>query len=293
MAQIQCPADFVPLQQVTAANLNAHVNNAILLPGAIESQIAISANTVASVDTILIHDDSASALRKATAADLLASGLPIVTDLIAGAPSADLTIVPSAGQKVDVLGNFKAVDIESDGNLTVDGTINVTGSSTMGATSVSSLTIDGKTPMTTQDNLVKVYVKKGVASGATGGGSVENLVYQTPVLPAIPADETWIYEFWVQTTSGYVNGNTRADYNSVRLLVYNNATLVDTIRGSTSPYGGHTATHTYATQFTSADVSPRLILKTSNTWGLNEEPRFMVRLTKVKTSTLADETTCI
>ena len=137
----------------------------------------------------------------------------------------------------------------------------------------------------------KVYVISGTATGATGAG-VENMVYQTPVL-TVPSGETWTYQFWVQTTSGYVNGNTRADYASVSLKVYNNTTLITTLNGSTSPYGGHTATHTFSVAFTSADVSPKLILKTYNWWGLNEEPKYTIKLTKVKTSTLSDASSCI
>lgn len=173
-----------------------------------------------------------------------------------------------------------------------DGSLKVAGPARLGATRVDSLLVGAKTPMLVEDSQSKVYVKVGVASGATGAGA-DNLVYQTPTLSAIPADETWIYEVLVQTTSGYVNGNTRADYASVSLKVYNNATLLATINGSTSPYGGHTATHSYAKSFTSADNGAKLILKTYNWWGLNEEPRYTIRLSKVKTSTLSDASSCI
>ena len=44
MTQIKCPVDYVPLQQVTAANLNTHVNGAILEGGAINEQIVIGAS---------------------------------------------------------------------------------------------------------------------------------------------------------------------------------------------------------------------------------------------------------
>ena len=139
----------------------------------------------------------------------------------------------------------------------------------------------------------KIYVKSGVASGATGGGFVENIVYQTPTITSIPADETWTYQFWVETTSGEVNGNTRPSYGHVLLKVYNNTTLIATINGSTSAYGGHTATFTSSKSFTSSDPTPKLILKTSNYSGLSTEPNYLVTLTKVKTSTLSDATSCI
>lgn len=296
MAQIQSPETYADGQQVTAARLNNQTNGAILLPGAVTDQTAISGG-VASGDAVIVHDASTSALRKATVGEVLGGGVPVVASSVTGVAGADLVLTPSAGQKVDVAGNLEADDINATddmtvgGNATVTGTLAVNGNSTLGATSVTSLTVDGKTPMTIQDNLTKSYVKVGVASGATGGG-VENLVYQTPVL-TVPSDETWTYEVWVQTTSGNVNGQTRPDYGSVQLRVYNNATLLATVNGSTSPYGGHTATHAFAVAFTSANSSPQLALKTFNTWGLNEQPRFMVRLTKVKTSTLSDASSCI
>ncbi len=40
MAQIQAGVTYVDGGQVTAVNLNAHVNNAVLVPGAITSQVA-------------------------------------------------------------------------------------------------------------------------------------------------------------------------------------------------------------------------------------------------------------
>lgn len=204
----------------------------------------------------------------------------------ATAGSGSLTYTKKGTEKV--AGNL-AVTGNSyvDGNETVAGTLRVTGSANLGATSVPSLSIGGKTPMTSEDYLSKVYIKAGTASGATGAG-VENIVYQTPTLPTPPADETWTYEFWVQTTTGNTNGNTRPDYGAISCKVYNNSTLLTTLNASTSPYGGHTATFTFAKSYTSADVGAKLILKTLAWWGLSEEPKYLVRLTKVKTSTLSD-----
>lgn len=175
--------------------------------------------------------------------------------------------------------------------LKVTGNLESTGTATLGSVSVTSLTIGGKTPMTSQDNQMKVYAVSGVTVGKTGA-QVDNLIYQTPTL-TIPADETWIYEFLVQTTAGYVNGNTRSDFGSVSLKVYNNANLLITLYGSSSPYGSHTATFTFSRALTSADNGSKLILKTYNWWGLGTEPWYQVRLTKVKTSTLSDAASCI
>lgn len=121
MAQIQSPETYVDGQQVTAARLNNQTNGAVLLPGAVTDQTALAAGTVATGDTVVIHDASASALRKATAGDLLGSGLPITTGAIAGSTGADLVITPAAGQKVDVAGDIEAEDATLTGGLTVTG----------------------------------------------------------------------------------------------------------------------------------------------------------------------------
>jgi hypothetical protein len=121
MAQIQSPETYADGQQVTAARLNNQTNGAVLLPGAVTDQTALTANTVASGDTVLLHDASASALRKATAGDLLGSGLPVTTSVITGASGVDLAITPAAGQKVDVGGDIEAEDATLTGNLTVTG----------------------------------------------------------------------------------------------------------------------------------------------------------------------------
>lgn len=127
MAQIQSPETYIDGQQVTAARLNNQTNGAVLLPGAVTDQTALSANTVATGDTLIIHDASASALRKATAGDLLGSGVPITTGTITGSTGADLVITPAAGQKVDVAGNIEADDVNVTDDLTVGDDATITG----------------------------------------------------------------------------------------------------------------------------------------------------------------------
>lgn len=97
MPQIQCPIDYVPLQQVTAANLNAHVNSAVILPGIITDQTNLTANTVASGDSVLLYDLSATALREATAGDLLGSNVPVTTSAITAGANSDIVITPNDG----------------------------------------------------------------------------------------------------------------------------------------------------------------------------------------------------
>jgi len=121
MAQIQSPETYIDGQQVTAARLNNQTNGAVLLPGAITDQTALAAGTVATGDGLIVHDASASAIRKITAGDLLGSGVPVTTGAITGSTGADLVITPAAGQKVDVAGDIEAEDATLTGGLTVTG----------------------------------------------------------------------------------------------------------------------------------------------------------------------------
>lgn len=77
MAQIQKGTTYgaSPNNVLTATNLNAHVDDAVLLPGAITDQTAKTA--VASADTLLVHSSADVALRKTTAAQLFATPQPI------------------------------------------------------------------------------------------------------------------------------------------------------------------------------------------------------------------------
>ena len=97
MPQIACPVNFVPLQQVTAANLNAHVNSAVILPGIITDQANITANTVASGDSILLYDLSATALREANVSDVLGSNVPVTTSSITAGANSDIVVTPNDG----------------------------------------------------------------------------------------------------------------------------------------------------------------------------------------------------
>jgi hypothetical protein len=183
---------------------------------------------------------------------------------------------------ISTAGQVQAASMKVGGAVEVYGTINCTGS-----INADSLSVSGKTVTTlVNDGTIKTHVKSGIASGATGGG--ESIVYQSPTLPTPPSDETWIYEFTVNCSSGYVNGNTRADWGSVYAKLYNNTTVLYTTTGSTSPYGATQFSPSFSHKITSADVGVKFILKTYNIWGFNEEPRYLVRLTKVKTANLSD-----
>lgn len=208
MAQIQSPETYADGQQVTAARLNNQTNGAVLLPGAVTDQTALTANTVASGDTVLLHDASASALRKATAGDLLGSGLPVTTSGITGASGVDLAITPAAGQKVDVGGAFEANSLNVTGNSTiggnetVSGNLLVTGSSTLtgnviadnGFTSNGTANFTGQLQVngSTAYVLYEVYEETLPAWTAVSAG-VQSAVVTTASFTK-PSEEIWVFE---------------------------------------------------------------------------------------------------
>ena len=310
MPQLIKGQSFADGDLVTGLTLNNIIDLATLSQTAITSQTAVTTFDIQSSDYFLIYDSSASALRKASVDDILRSGQTVKFSAISGIAGYDLAVAIASGQSFVINGNTSI-----PANLTVTGLVQgATGKFTTELTipagttatrpaspvagsfryntTIAFIEIYNGTawiPLTTE--VPKIYVKSGTAFGATGAG-VENIVYQSPVL-TVPSDETWTYQFWVQTTSGEVSGNTRPNYAVVSLKAYNNATLLTTLNGSTSPYGGHTATFTSSKSFTSADTSAKLILKTLNTWVLSEEPKYLVTLTKVKTASLSDNASCI
>jgi len=78
MAQIQKGTTYgttSPSNLVSATNLNDHVDDAVLLPGAVTDQTAKT--VLADADTILVHSAADVTLRKTTAAQVFASPRPI------------------------------------------------------------------------------------------------------------------------------------------------------------------------------------------------------------------------
>jgi hypothetical protein len=110
MAQLQSPETYADGQQVTAARLNNQTNGATLLPGAITDQSSLAALTVASGDSVLLHDASTTSLRKTTVNDLLNSGIPITAatstidtltvDQVVGKTNKDIDLNPNNGLTV-------------------------------------------------------------------------------------------------------------------------------------------------------------------------------------------------
>ena len=134
MAQLQSPLTFTSGQVLTAADLNAHVNSATLLPGSINDQTAVTAFDIQSTDTFNIYDSSGAVLRKASVDDLMRSGQIAKFDNISGKAGQNLAITPAGGYAVAINGN-----LTTSGNFSATGTSILSGDVTAGA----NLTVTG------------------------------------------------------------------------------------------------------------------------------------------------------
>lgn len=215
MAQIQAPYTFVTGDQITAANLNAHTNSAILLPGSITDQPNITANTVVAGDSVALHDISDLTLKEATVGDLLNSGIGITTGSIAGVTGANLVVTPAATFALSVAGNLSttanfAVTGTSTltGNVTVSGTLAVTGAAVFNSNSNfnGNVTVSGTSNFTGAANftggfqiggssgymLYEVYEQNLSTWTATAAGVFPAVV--TTASFTKPANEIWVFE---------------------------------------------------------------------------------------------------
>lgn len=191
-----------------------------------------------------------------------------------------------AAGDISTSGKVQAASMKVGGPVEVYGAVNVSGS-----INADSLSVSGKSVTTlVNDGTTKTYVKFGTASGATGGGSVQYNVYALPTLGTIPSDETWTYEFFMYATAGNANGNTRPTFQGVNMHIYNDATLLADVYGSSSPYGGVSFCAFHALN---GVTGAKYIIKTSSQSGCSVEPRYLVRLTKFKTANLSDAALCI
>lgn len=224
MAQISKGDTFTNGEQVTAARLNQLVDSSTLLAGAILDQGAMTANTVAATDSVLLYDLSATALRKPTVSDVLNSNLPVTTSAITGGAGVNVVITPAATYKVDVAGAFEADSSTIVGAATVGGTLGVTGavtaSSTLGVTGAltasSTLAVTGTTTLTGAATAGDVTASGTVNitgaiqyNGTPVFGMYEVVRYNANPTVALtkPADEIWVINGFA-VTSGQNNVNT-------------------------------------------------------------------------------------
>jgi hypothetical protein len=100
MPQITKGDTFADGQQVTGTRLNQLIDSAVITSSVILDQTNLTANTVASGDSVLLYDLSATALREATASDLLNSNISVVTSSITAGANSDITLTPNDGALV-------------------------------------------------------------------------------------------------------------------------------------------------------------------------------------------------
>ena len=140
MAQLQKGTTYTTGSTVTASNLNAHVDSAVLLDGAVSSQTALSASP-ASDDAVLISDTDAVALKKVTTTELLGTELAAWVGKGASGGTAALQI-----DGVDKLSVDSSGDTAVAGDLAVTGDLTVTGTGLMPSGSVTQWAGTGSAP---------------------------------------------------------------------------------------------------------------------------------------------------
>jgi hypothetical protein len=200
MAQIQKGDTFTNGQQVDATRLNQLVDSSVLLVGAITEQSAMTPNTIESTDQILVNDSGV--LKKVDVGDILKVNIPVFTSSITGSTGVDITITPSAGQKVDIVGNAEVDDLNVTNDATIAGDISVTGISAFSGdvTADNAFTSNGVANFTgtLQINGSVAYalidVIEETVPNATGAASntLHNLF--TSASYTKPAGELWIVE---------------------------------------------------------------------------------------------------
>jgi hypothetical protein len=139
MAQIQKGQTFADGDLVTGVKLNNIVDNASLNPEAITDQTPVSGYDVQGSDYVLIYDNSATALRKASIADILnsSSGNTIRTTTINGVSGYGIAVSVPSGQVFAVNGNSSFV---GSGN-SFSGDVSINGISTLNGATVINSTI--------------------------------------------------------------------------------------------------------------------------------------------------------
>lgn len=172
MAQISKGDTFTDGEQVNGSRLNQLVDSSTLLAGAITDQGAMTANTVAATDSVLLYDLSATGLRKPTVSDILNSNLPVTTSAIAGGAGVDVVITPAATYKVDVAGAFEAESANVVNALTVGGVINGTGAIKIATGTQAerpASPVAGHIRFNTTSGTLEVYSGTGWINGNTSG----------------------------------------------------------------------------------------------------------------------------
>ena len=226
MAQIQAGTVYATGNQVTATNLNAHVNNAVLVPGAISDQTAVASCT--GTDSLLILQSGQ--LRKGTITQVQTAIAPDLTPYInkngSVAMTAELTLSSSSPA-----GSLSAAPKQyvDTGLATKQASLGFTPVNKAGDTGVGPLAL-ATDPVSALQVTTKQYVDNGLATKQASLGFT----------PVNKAGDTGVGSL----TIGAGNTLTLAADPALPLQASTKA-YVDTQIATRAPAGGGTLTGTY------------------------------------------------
>lgn len=249
MTQISKGITFNNGDQLTAATLNQLIDSAVIVSGIITEKPNLIANTVATGDSVLLYDLSATDLRQATASDLFNSNLPVTTSSVTAGANSDITLTTSDGVLVNTGVTY---------------------------TSANGLNVTATTP--TAHGLVVGQIVTTSAASAGYNGTFE-ITAVTTIAPftfsyvmTVAATATSVQSSYAYTRQGAVRINEHAVIGGN--LYVEGTTLVNTITGQTGtlPISGN------ATIGGTLNVSGELQVKTIkvqpifNYWAVNRTP---------------------
>jgi hypothetical protein len=247
MAQIQKGDTFADGQQVTASRLNQFLDSATVLPNIITDQTNLTANTVATGDSILLYDLSATALREATASDLLNSNIPITTPSVTAGTGSDITLSPQNGTivtTVSYVGTTTSNTVTSNAHGLTAGQVilisSATGSQYNGTYRIASVTTN-----TFTYNLETTVTAGSGTLSYTKQGSVRNIEHEVINGNIYVDGNAVITGTTVQTGSVTQNGAVTQNGN-----VTQNGTVTQS--GSVTQSGTVNVTGTFQTKGTTA-----------------------------------------
>jgi hypothetical protein len=229
MAQIQKGTTYSTGDQVTATNLNALADAAILLPGAITDQTAKTVPLAA--DTVLIHSAADTALRKSTLTQLFsnATGIPLTTGVTGILPAANGgTGVNNGANTITIAGNVThagaftqtfTATANTSLTLPVTGTLaTLAGSEALSNKTITASPISGSTGAFTTLS----------ASGVTtiGNGSSQNSVFDLIVgsADATTGDNSGVVVVNNATGKGWIGFNNANNASIPGQVTYDHST---------------------------------------------------------------------
>ncbi len=209
MSQIQKGTTYSTGNLVSAVSLNAHVDSAVLLPGAVTDQAA--ATVPATGDTLLLHSAADTALKKITVGNLLASPTAIGSTTPAAGTFTTLAATGLTAGSVPFAGSGGAIS-QDNANLFYDDTNNRLGIGTASPTKALDVATDAKI--------------SGLTVGKGAGSIAANTAVGSSALNANTSgynNSAYGYQSLANNTSGILNSayghqsllnNTGGHYNS-------------------------------------------------------------------------------